>query len=663
MGVTLFELLTFQRPFRAPTHAALFEAIRMQATPDARRINPAIDAGLHAVLSVALAKDPKSRYPTANAFAKDLERWASGQRVLARKPTSWDRLKYWARVHPSAAVLACVLAIGLPSLASLGTHYFMTRESVRAGELALRNEAVDLILTKGFLNYGDSDPKRLLDAGVEAEALDPNDAMARIAQVLGLRRQGRLDDALTLVLKGHPLSTMTRAYFRRSLLRELGRLDEASEASLDPPPPETPEDLYTLAASELDQGGREANRRALRGFIETMLRSDRPRAVHAIARLEAAAALNDAFEVEGAVEAIRSRIPASLGTEIAIGLAFAELGDSIKAASAFESALREAPNDPYVLAHLSQTYLQLGREDDARQTALASTKADPSKAYPYTACARIEVKLDRPEKALVWLDRALEKDPSAAYVHELRFHALRLMNQLEEALAAISKAQQLSSKDGKYAYLKGALLAMMGQMPDSRTIFEALVVSHPEQASAFDGLSRCLYFDDDYEGAKSAMARAIELAPDDMEYRYSLCTMYLEDGEVIEAMPHLTMMRSKNVPAGEQGAVFIRALLQAGAKKEADGWLAALRQEGASDEDLTRLQKIGTDHDLMVAKAQHLLRAQKGAPGLLEELSGLISYFGKNVSYRHLLDSLKARRAVETGNPEDLPSPVEHFRF
>jgi serine/threonine protein kinase len=97
MGVTLFELLTFQRPFRAPTHAALFEAIRMQATPDARRINPAIDAGLHAVLSVALAKDPKSRYPTANAFAKDLERWASGQRVLARKPTSWDRLTYWAR--------------------------------------------------------------------------------------------------------------------------------------------------------------------------------------------------------------------------------------------------------------------------------------------------------------------------------------------------------------------------------------------------------------------------------------------------------------------------------------------------------------------------------------------------------------------------------------
>src|SRR5260370_39714835 len=70
---------------------------------------------LEAVALKALRKNPADRYPTAQAFAKDLQRWLNGEPVDASKTRVIRRLGLWGWRNPgwaAAVVLSAVLVIG-----------------------------------------------------------------------------------------------------------------------------------------------------------------------------------------------------------------------------------------------------------------------------------------------------------------------------------------------------------------------------------------------------------------------------------------------------------------------------------------------------------------------------------------------------------------------
>lgn len=80
MGVVLFEMLTGQRPFEAPTFAELAAKIRNDAAPTLASIRRDLPAGLSEVVARALAKDREHRWSTAEAFAEALVPYG-GKRV------------------------------------------------------------------------------------------------------------------------------------------------------------------------------------------------------------------------------------------------------------------------------------------------------------------------------------------------------------------------------------------------------------------------------------------------------------------------------------------------------------------------------------------------------------------------------------------------------
>ncbi len=116
VGAILYELLTGQPPFVAPTPLETLELVRDAAPSSPSRLNPRVDRDLETVCLKCLRKEPSGRYPSAQALAEDLERWLEGRPVLARRPTVFERLWLWSRRQPAAAavvLLLLLIALGL----------------------------------------------------------------------------------------------------------------------------------------------------------------------------------------------------------------------------------------------------------------------------------------------------------------------------------------------------------------------------------------------------------------------------------------------------------------------------------------------------------------------------------------------------------------------
>lgn len=124
LGVVLFECLTGQRPFDAPTLAGLARQITDGPTPNARSRNAAVPVELALVCATAMHRERTRRYHTAAAFADDLQRWLDRRPVLAKPTSAFGHLLAWTKRHralaASLAALLSTLSVGLAVALQLG---------------------------------------------------------------------------------------------------------------------------------------------------------------------------------------------------------------------------------------------------------------------------------------------------------------------------------------------------------------------------------------------------------------------------------------------------------------------------------------------------------------------------------------------------------------
>src|SRR5262245_21689771 len=117
LGVTLYECLTFRRPFDAPSREGLYQKILAAHPPDPCRLNRHVPRDLKVVLETALDKDRDRRYRTALDFADDLRRVRSYEPIHARPAGPVLRLRRWTQRNPVLATgilgLFLFLSVGL----------------------------------------------------------------------------------------------------------------------------------------------------------------------------------------------------------------------------------------------------------------------------------------------------------------------------------------------------------------------------------------------------------------------------------------------------------------------------------------------------------------------------------------------------------------------
>ena len=171
-GVLLFELCTGSRPFPSaplgrdacePPLASQRANAAAAGMPDGGRLVRALRGDLDAVIARALALDPRARYSSAEAFARDLARWRDGLPVAARRVGWAVRAQKFARRNKGAVALAAMLALALAGgTAGIAWQAHLAaraasraeQEAARAGHEAARANAVKNYLI-GLFEQGD----------------------------------------------------------------------------------------------------------------------------------------------------------------------------------------------------------------------------------------------------------------------------------------------------------------------------------------------------------------------------------------------------------------------------------------------------------------------------------------------------------------------------
>ncbi len=85
LGAMLYELLAGQLPFAgATTVAMILQVVQSEPLP-LRKANAEVPTDLETIVSKAMSKEIQRRYDTARALADDLDRFLTGEPILARK--------------------------------------------------------------------------------------------------------------------------------------------------------------------------------------------------------------------------------------------------------------------------------------------------------------------------------------------------------------------------------------------------------------------------------------------------------------------------------------------------------------------------------------------------------------------------------------------------
>ena len=146
LGSVLYALLTGRAPFGGDSVAETLDAVRNALPEPPRRLVAAVPRDLETICLKCLEKDPRRRYPTAQALADDLRRWIDSRPIAARRVGPAERAWLWCRRRPAIAslVAAALLALIGGTAATIAVQVAANRAlAAKNVELASANARVE----------------------------------------------------------------------------------------------------------------------------------------------------------------------------------------------------------------------------------------------------------------------------------------------------------------------------------------------------------------------------------------------------------------------------------------------------------------------------------------------------------------------------------------
>lgn len=253
IGAVLYAMLTARPPFQAPSPIEVVTQVMTKDPVPPSQFMAGVQEDLETITLKCMAKSPKDRYPSARLLADDLDRFLSGEPILAKPPGLLKRLQHSIRRHVFLASVSGSLAITLVLLAVLlGIALLRSRAKVAQLTELVRMEragARRLVIfdQTNKVSLAEYDVFRLTDAAAGIAQQDRQLALnlAVHAGRLALKHQIAPPDKLTELLPqliGLPKSSKPQsASFEESLEsaamqihRELTEFEITAYGLLDP---------------------------------------------------------------------------------------------------------------------------------------------------------------------------------------------------------------------------------------------------------------------------------------------------------------------------------------------------------------------------------------------------------------------------------------------
>lgn len=141
LGAVLYEILTGQPPFEAPSAVDILLAVLERQPDRPRRRVPETPLALEAICLKALSKKREDRYASASDLAQEVENWLADEPVSAYREPLPARAARWARRHKTLVAAASVLMATAIVALSVSTILIgkEQRRTEQARQLAQRN--------------------------------------------------------------------------------------------------------------------------------------------------------------------------------------------------------------------------------------------------------------------------------------------------------------------------------------------------------------------------------------------------------------------------------------------------------------------------------------------------------------------------------------------
>jgi eukaryotic-like serine/threonine-protein kinase len=146
LGAILYHLLAGRSPY--PATAGALEAVKAGPPTPIEKVAPRAPRDLVSIVTKAMARDPRDRYPSARELADELRRFQTGRLVEAHVYTRLELIKRFVNRHraPVIVVVAATLvlaAIAYVSVSRILTSRSTARETVR--QLVVEKGRVELL--------------------------------------------------------------------------------------------------------------------------------------------------------------------------------------------------------------------------------------------------------------------------------------------------------------------------------------------------------------------------------------------------------------------------------------------------------------------------------------------------------------------------------------
>jgi tetratricopeptide (TPR) repeat protein len=244
LGATLYDQLAGRPPFVGDSVIDVLRQVVEDEPPPLGALARGLDRDLATIAHKCLAKSPERRYASALALAGDLDRWLSGEMILARPPSVIYRVRRFLAKRQS--VLLGAMAAAVLALLVVAPFWMQARERRASAERALvLAEKVDRALDHARALRAGSRPAEaaaVLDEATRAAVdFSAHAEVGRASLFLGrlYAAQGRMEDASRAFDRALELDpSLSEARFERGmargvLVREGTRPGESPSAEME----------------------------------------------------------------------------------------------------------------------------------------------------------------------------------------------------------------------------------------------------------------------------------------------------------------------------------------------------------------------------------------------------------------------------------------------